>query len=258
MSVAGPANEADGAGVTVYGFPLSTFVNVVRLVLTHKSVPFAFCDLEAEMGGPRHLALHPFDRVPILEHGDFRVYETSAIALYVDEEFDGPALQPHDTRARARVRQWMSALCSYYYPYMAYHLGHERMIFPALGIAPDEKVVAAALPRIRLGLDVMERELEHGREFLVGDQFDAGGFLHASDADDAQPDRRRAGPAAIQAAHRRVASANGRLAQRCGSADGGHTPRRQARRACPQVGRNAPAEVLSMRSLLPQPDHSRG
>ena len=157
------------ADVVVYGFPLSTYVNVVRLVLTYKNVPFEFRDLEPEMGGSKHLALHPFERVPILEHEGFRVYETSAIALYVDDAFDGPALQPPDLRARARMHQWMSALSSYYYPYAVYHLAHERLVFPALGIAPDEKVVAAALPRIRLALEVMERELEHGADFLVAD-----------------------------------------------------------------------------------------
>ena len=36
--------------VTVYGFPVSTFVNIVRLVLAEKGVPFTFCDLEQEMG----------------------------------------------------------------------------------------------------------------------------------------------------------------------------------------------------------------
>ena len=51
--------------VTVYGFPISTFVNIVRLVLTHKNVAFDFHDLEPEMGSPSHLALHPFNRVPI-------------------------------------------------------------------------------------------------------------------------------------------------------------------------------------------------
>src|SRR5687767_4314542 len=85
--------------VALYGFPLSTYVNVARLVLTHKGVDYVFHDLEAEMGGPRHLALHPFNRVPILEHGDFRVYETAAIIAYIDDAFSGPSLTPQDVRA---------------------------------------------------------------------------------------------------------------------------------------------------------------
>lgn len=157
------------ADVALYGFPISTYVNVVRLVLTHKGVPFDFHDLEPEMGGPRHLALHPFGRVPILDHAGFRLYETAAIAAYVDEAFAGPALQPANAQERARMNQWISALNGYYYPNIAFHLGHERLIYPALGIAPDEKVVSVALPRIAVALDVMEGELAHSRDFLIGD-----------------------------------------------------------------------------------------
>jgi glutathione S-transferase len=154
--------------VLLYGFQVSTFVNVARLVLHEKGVPLKFVDLAPEMGSARHLALHPFNRVPILEHDGFTVYETSAIATYIDEAFEGPALMPSGSRERARVRQWMSALSSYYYPYIAFHLGHERIVYPALDIAPDEKVVAAALPRIAVCLDVMERTLAEGDGFLVG------------------------------------------------------------------------------------------
>ena len=158
------------ADVTVYGFPISTYVNVVRLVLTHKGVPFEFHDLEGEMVGPRHLALHPFGRVPILDHAGFRIYETAAIATYIDEAFDGPSLQPSNVKARARMQQWISALSSYYYPYIAFHLGHERLIYPRLGIAPDERVVAVALPKIAVALEVMEGALAQGGDYLVGDQ----------------------------------------------------------------------------------------
>jgi glutathione S-transferase len=155
--------------VVVHGFPLSTYVNVVRFVLTHKGVAFELHDLESEMGGPRHLELHPFGRVPVLEHGGFRIYETTAISIYVDETFDGPPLQPRDARARARMHQWLSALGSYYYPYIVYHLVHERLVFPPLGIAADEEVVAHALPHVRTALDVMERELDHGHPYLIAD-----------------------------------------------------------------------------------------
>ena len=122
------------------------------------------------MGGQRYLVLHPFNRVPILDHGGFRLYETAAIALYADEAFAGPSLQPKELRQRAKMHQWISALNNYYYPYMAYHLGHERLIYPTLGIPADEKVVVHALPRIAVALDVMEREFAHEDDYLVGDQ----------------------------------------------------------------------------------------
>lgn len=160
----------------VFGFPRSTFVHIVRLVLTHKGVPYAFQDLEPDMGKPSHLKLHPFNRVPILRHDDFLVYETSAIAAYVDDVFDGPALTPQGVRERARMNQWISAVNSYFYPYMIYHVTHERLVFPQLGIASDEKVVAHALPKIELALGVMERELTHGKNYLLGSDLTLADF----------------------------------------------------------------------------------
>jgi glutathione S-transferase len=82
--------------------------------MTHKEVPYTFQDLEPDMGTPTHLALHPFDRVPILRHCDFTLYETSAIAAYLDEVFDPPKLTPENPQKRARMNQWISAVNAYY------------------------------------------------------------------------------------------------------------------------------------------------
>lgn len=162
--------------VTVFGFPRSTFVNIVRLVLTHKEVPYTFHDLEPEMGKSSHLALHPFNRVPILRHGDFTVYETSAIVGYLEDAFPKPALQPQSIRDRAHMNQWISSVNSYYYPYMIYHVSHERNVFPDLGIPSDEKVVAHALPKIEVGLQVVERQLAHGKDYLLGSELTLADF----------------------------------------------------------------------------------
>ena len=148
-----------------YGFSRSTFVNIVRLVLTHKEVPYTFHDLELEMGKPSHLALHPFNRVPILRHGDFMVYETNAIVSYLEESFPEPTLQPKSVRDRARMNQWIN-----------YHVAHERNVFAELGIASDENVVAHALPKIEVGLKVAERELAHGKEYLLGSELTLADF----------------------------------------------------------------------------------
>jgi glutathione S-transferase len=164
------------ANPVVYGFPRSTFVHIVRLLLTHKGVPYTFHDLEPDMGKPPHLKLHPFNRVPVLQHDGFTVYETSAIAAYVDEAFPTPRLTPTDLRERARMNQWISAVNSHYYPYMIYHVTHERLVFPQLGIASDENVVSHALPKIELALGVMERELSHGKRYLLGTDLTVADF----------------------------------------------------------------------------------
>jgi glutathione S-transferase len=129
------------------------------------------------MGQREHLALHPFNRVPILKHDDLIIYETSAIASYVGEAFGGPRLTPQDARERARMNQWVSAVNSYYYPYMIHHVTHERLVFPELGIASDEKIVAHALPKVETALAVAERELAHGQDYLLGSELTIADFF---------------------------------------------------------------------------------
>ena len=162
--------------VTLFGFPRSVYVQMAGIVLTHKEVRYAFHDLETEMNEPSHLALHPFNRVPILRHGEFTLYETSAIVAYVDETFPGPALQPRDIRGRARMDQWISMVNSYFYPYMIYHVSHERNVFPELGIPSDENVVAHALPKIEVALQVTERQLAQGGLYLLGPELTLADF----------------------------------------------------------------------------------
>ena len=61
-------------------------------------------------------------------------------------------------------------------PYMIYHVTHERLVFPELGIASDEKVVAHALPKVELGLQVAERQLGHGQNYLLGAELTLADF----------------------------------------------------------------------------------
>ena len=163
--------------VTLFGFPRSVYVQMAGIVLTHKEVPYAFHDLETEMNTPSHLALHPFERVPILRHGDFTVYETAAIVSYVDDAFAGSKLTPDDPRQRGRMNQWISAVNGYYYPYLIYHVSHERNVFPQLGIPSDEKIVAHAMPMVETCLQALERELSRSGEFLLGSQLSLADFF---------------------------------------------------------------------------------
>jgi glutathione S-transferase len=163
--------------VTVFGFPRSTYVKVVRLILTEKGVAYDFHDTETEMYLPVHLGRHPFGRVPVLQHDDFVLYETSAIAAYVDEVFDGPRLTPDDPRRRARMNQWISNLNAYFYPEMIFHIGHERLVYPELGISGNDRIVQRALPNAVRALETMEQELGDDRLFLVGDRVTMADFF---------------------------------------------------------------------------------
>ena len=47
-----------------------------------------------------HLARNPFGRIPVVDHGDFRLYETQAILRYLDDLYPAPPLRPKNPRAR--------------------------------------------------------------------------------------------------------------------------------------------------------------
>jgi glutathione S-transferase len=157
------------SNVTLFGFPRSTFVKVAGLILTARNVDYRFHDTEDEMYLPIHRERHPFGRVPALKHDDFMLYETNAIAAYVDDVFPGPKLTPHDPRQRARMNQWIGNLNWYFYPEMIYHVSHERLVYPELGISGNDAIVKRAMPNVVRALEVMEKELSDKRPFLIGD-----------------------------------------------------------------------------------------
>ena len=83
----------------IYGVPGSPFMRSVCVALEEKREPYrihAFAP--GEMRGELHRKLHPFARVPAIDHGGFRLYETQAILRYIDALFLDPPLQPREPR----------------------------------------------------------------------------------------------------------------------------------------------------------------
>ena len=101
------------AKVILHGPDYSTQVRTIRLCLAEKGIDYELEPVDILRGGnrkPEFLKLQPFGQVPVLVHDDFMLYETSAIARYVDEAFKGPKLQPSDKKAAARMNQLISII----------------------------------------------------------------------------------------------------------------------------------------------------
>jgi glutathione S-transferase len=94
---------------TLYGFAPSTFTRTARLAFEEKGVSYRLAPLAFKE--PAHFALHPYGKMPVLEAGPLRLFETLAITTWVDEAHDGPHLQPVDVTARACMLQWVSVAC---------------------------------------------------------------------------------------------------------------------------------------------------
>ena len=125
--------------VQLYGYQYSVYAWIARLGLHEKGIgcewvevnPFAK-DVPAD-----YLAMHPFGRVPALVHGEFVLFETSAITRYLDEAFQGPRLQPVNPEDRGRVSQIISIIDSYaYWPLVRQVFSH-GVFRPRLGQPAD-------------------------------------------------------------------------------------------------------------------------
>lgn len=153
----------------LHGPAYSTYVRTARLAFEEKGVDYTLDHFDFMEGfPPEQQARHPFNRVPAFTHGDFSLYETVAICRYIDEAFEGPALQPADPKGRARVTQICSLLDSYAYGPAVGKIVIERLVSPMLGREPDETVIAAAVPAAEKAYGVLEDFLAD-RQFLVGD-----------------------------------------------------------------------------------------
>ena len=153
----------------IYGIPGSPFLRSACLGLEEKGQPYRIERL-ADMRGETHRSLHPFGRMPTVDHGSFRLYETQAILRYVDALFPKPALQPTEPRAIARMNQIIGINDWYLFPQAARIIVFNRIIGPALlGMRPDETAIAAAVPDARLCLGELDR-LVDGQPFLAGEQ----------------------------------------------------------------------------------------
>jgi glutathione S-transferase len=156
----------------VFGAEYSVYVRIARLSLAEKGVQYELVpvDIFAKEGPPSgFLDRHPFGRIPALEHDGFSLYETSAIARYIDEAFDGPKLQPSDIKERARCNQLISIADNYAYPQLVWGIYVERVSKPRRGAVADEVKIAAAIPKARVCLKAMS-DLMGDNPWLAGAQ----------------------------------------------------------------------------------------
>ena len=143
----------------LYGYEGSTFTRMTRLALALKGVDFDFVEVAAWDGTrklPEHLDRHPFAKVPVFSHGIFALYETTAITRYVDEAFPGPALQPAEAPARARMNQIIAVHDNYVQPCWVKVLAAQLLFNRLYGESVDEGLVERTWPQARCAAQALE------------------------------------------------------------------------------------------------------
>jgi glutathione S-transferase len=170
--------------VVIHSIPGSPFGRAVLIALEEKGTGYRLAPVAPRtMRSPEHLARHPFGRVPVMDHGDFRLYESQAMLRYVDRVWPQPALTPALPQAAARMDQVMNINDWYLFQGVANVIVFQRVVAPRLmGLTPDEAAIAASMPKAHLVIDELARQLD-GQSFFAGDSLSLADILLAPQLD---------------------------------------------------------------------------
>lgn len=169
---------------TVHSIPGSPYGRAVLMMLEEKGLPYRLKQVPpGTFRSPDHLARHPFGRVPVLDHGDFSLYETQAILRYLDRITPAPSLTPGDAKEAARMDQLMNINDWYLFQGVASVICFQRVVGPRLmGMLPDEALISAAMPKAHAVFAELARLLGDHR-FFANDELSLVDILIAPQLD---------------------------------------------------------------------------
>jgi glutathione S-transferase len=156
------------ATLQIIGAAQSNFVRVVRMAAHEKGVPYEF--IPAAPGSPEVRKIHPAGRIPVMRHGDVTLFESRAIAHYIDEHFEGPPLTLGDKHADAKIEQWISYIATVSDPLIVRRYLFAYFFPKTADKKPDRALIDELVPAVAREIEVLDGAInENG--FLVGDRF---------------------------------------------------------------------------------------
>jgi glutathione S-transferase len=155
---------------TLYGPTFSTYTRSMRMVLAEKNVEYDLVEVDM-LGGahhqPEYKKRHPFERLPAFEHNGFSIYESNAIAHYIDDAFPGPRLAHPHIHRRTRDQQIVEVINSYGYKRIVTDIV-VRYFFADKAKGPDMAAIAAAAPDAEYVLAAIQDLMIASDPYLVG------------------------------------------------------------------------------------------
>ncbi len=156
------------APLILYGPEISVFTRIIQSVATQADITWQLIPTGAgtkEMG-----AHHPFLRAPVAYIDGHKLYESLAIATYIDSTYNAAGLQPRAPLAQARALQWISVAHHYIFPLFEERLILPRLVAPLMGRVADETLISEALPVIAYHAQIIDAAVTD-QIFLAGDMF---------------------------------------------------------------------------------------
>ena len=168
----------------LYYHPVSTTSRPVLLFIQENNlkVDTQVVDLmKGEHVQPPYATMNPSKLVPMLEDGDWRLTESSAILKFLADKFDLPSY-PKDLKARARVNERMDWINTQLCRDLAYGLVYPQ-IFPMHKRPTDDHQkgqLAWAQERARNWMQILDRSLIGSQPYLCGDKITIADYFASS------------------------------------------------------------------------------
>ncbi len=150
------------AEIQIYSAVVCPFAQRSRLTLLEKGINFDLIEIDLQNKPPGFTEISPYGKVPVLKHGEWRVWESVIINEYLDEAFPTPPLMPASAIAKAQARIWIDFANSRFVP-----------TYTTLLRSPAAETQKQAAQELRDHLLFMEREglskLSDGGPYWLGE-----------------------------------------------------------------------------------------
>lgn len=172
----------------LYYFPPSPNTRKAHAVAIHLELPLELrlVDLQkGEQRTPEFLRLNPMGRTPVLQDGDFILWESTAIMQYLASQVPN-SLWTEDWQIRADIMRWQSWQLAHWHQ-ACQPLQYENFVKPLLELGdPDPQAVQQATELFHKEAIALNTYLAE-REFLVNNTLTLADFSVASDLTYALP-----------------------------------------------------------------------
>ncbi len=166
----------------LYYFPPSSNVRKVRAIALqlNLSLELVLVNLpEGEQHQPEFLAMNPTGRIPVLQDGDFVLWESNAIMQYLASQVP-TSLWPEDAKLRADISRWQCWQLAHW-SQGCQPINFERVVKPALQLGePDAQVIDQALLTFHREAELLNHHLSQ-HDYLVNEQLTLADFSVASE-----------------------------------------------------------------------------
>ena len=154
----------------IYGMEQSSNVNKVRFTANALGIEYELKLvnlLEGEQKSEKFLKLNPVGKVPVIQDGDFTMFESSAIIKYLSEKQNSD-LYPKDLKARSIIDQWID-FSNIHVQGALNRVSFNRLVAPMIGAEVDENSLNFGLEMLGNYLPILDNQLSVSN-YLVGDE----------------------------------------------------------------------------------------